>query len=85
MVIVYTCTRSNISPSDTCGDTRSGPGHILQDTRRLNVAITRAKAKLIIIGDKSTLVRDYKPFQKLINFFDSSSVVRLEQNDILTQ
>jgi len=85
LVIIYTCTRSNNGHNDTCGDTRSGPGHILQDTRRLNVAITRAKAKLIIIGDRSSLVRDYKPFQKLIQFFDCESVVKLEENDILTQ
>jgi superfamily I DNA and/or RNA helicase len=30
----------------------------LVDTRRLNVAISRAKAKLIIVEDRQTLVTD---------------------------
>merc|ERR1719341_761331 len=40
-VILYTCTRRDMGQK---GDPRAG--HILLDTRRLNVAITRAKVKL---------------------------------------
>jgi DNA replication ATP-dependent helicase Dna2 len=39
---------------------------ILEDNRRLTVAVTRAKHKLLVIGDVKTLYR-YKPFQR---FFD---------------
>ena len=74
LVIVYSCTRSN----DGRGQ---GAGHILLDTRRLNVAVTRAKAKLIIIGDRETLVRDYQPFKNMISFFQPSAVVKLNEKD----
>lgn len=39
----------------------------LDDLRRLNVALTRAKRKLILIGDSETLVSN-KVFKKLIEF-----------------
>ena len=69
LVILYSCTRSN------SGD-QAGAGHILLDTRRLNVAITRAKAKLIIFGDKTTLTRDYAPFKRLLEFFDDTAIAK---------
>ena len=72
LVILYTCTRSNR------GQSEAGPGHILMDSRRLNVAITRAKAKLVIIGDKRTLVRDYEPFKKLLDFFHEDNIVKID-------
>ena len=37
---------------------RQGKVGFLQDWRRLNVAITRAKSGLIIVGDSSTLSND---------------------------
>ena len=42
------------------------------------MAITRAKAKLIILGDKQTLVRDYEPFKKLLDFFRDDNIVKFE-------
>ena len=63
------------------GDPRAG--HILLDTRRLNVAVTRAKVKLIIVGDRQTLLRDYEPFRKIDTFFNSEELVRLSQSDLL--
>jgi len=62
------------------GDPRAG--HILLDTRRLNVAITRAKVKLVIVGDRQTLLRDYKPFRKN-TFFKEEEIVKLSQIDLL--
>ena len=47
-VIVFSCVRSN-------SEGRIG---FLSDPRRLNVALTRAKRGLIVIGDPSTLRED---------------------------
>ena len=76
LVIIYSCTRSNYGHIE-----HVRAGHILLDTRRLNVAVTRAKAKLIIIGDKDTLARDYQPFQRLNSFFQPSAVLKLTEKD----
>lgn len=43
---------------------------ILEDQQRLTVAVTRAKHKLIIVGDINTLDR-FTPFKKLIGAFIS--------------
>lgn len=49
---------------------------ILDDKRRLTVAITRAKHKLIIIGDFVTL-KEYAPFNKLISSLQKSQILDL--------
>ncbi|XP_010730652.3 DNA replication ATP-dependent helicase/nuclease DNA2 isoform X3 [Larimichthys crocea] len=41
-------------------------GELLKDWRRLNVAITRAKHKLLMVGSATTL-RRYAPVEKLLN------------------
>lgn len=48
-VVIISCVRSNEGGSST---SRTG---FLRDPRRLNVSITRAKSKLIVVGDLSTL------------------------------
>lgn len=53
-------------------------GHILSDKRRLNVAVTRARAKLVVVGDRATLTRDYEPFRRLAEFLGEQGVVRVE-------
>ena len=75
LVIIYSCTRSN----DGRGQ---GAGHILLDTRRLNVAVTRAKAKLVIIGDMVSLSQDYAPFVKLPSFIKESDFIK-QTNDYI--
>ena len=59
-VIIISCVRSN----------RQGEIGILADTRRMNVALTRAKRKLIVIGDSATLGNN--PFYtELLSYFDA--------------
>lgn len=53
-------------------------GEILEDCRRLTVAITRSKRKLIIIGDVASL-ENYTPFNKL--FSSLSGMAKLNLND----
>ncbi|XP_048060691.1 DNA replication ATP-dependent helicase/nuclease DNA2 isoform X2 [Megalobrama amblycephala] len=59
---------------------RSNPegnlGELLQDWRRLNVAITRAKHKLLMLGSAPTL-RRYAPLEKLL--------CHLQQEDMIFQ
>lgn len=45
-VIILSCVRSNEA---------RGVGELLKDWRRVNVAVTRAKSKLLILGSKATL------------------------------
>uniref|UniRef100_A0A8C1PIL4 DNA replication ATP-dependent helicase/nuclease n=1 Tax=Cyprinus carpio TaxID=7962 RepID=A0A8C1PIL4_CYPCA len=58
---------------------RSNPegnlGELLQDWRRLNVAITRAKHKLLMLGSAPTL-RQYAPLEKLL--------CHLQQEDMIS-
>ena len=49
---------------------------ILEDQRRLTVAITRAKHKLIMIGDTNSL-EGYRPFQMLINSMSKMNRINL--------
>jgi DNA replication ATP-dependent helicase Dna2 len=53
---------------------RSNPenyvGELLQDWRRVNVAFTRAKSKLIIFGSKST-IRETNPLDQFVKLVES--------------
>ena len=42
------------------------------------MAITRARAKLVILGDQVTLARDYLPFRRVKEFLGAEGVVRVE-------
>ena len=61
-VIVISMVRSN----------EEGQVGFLRDLRRMNVAITRARMKLLIIGDASTLCRHpfYRRLKKYIDYLD---------------
>ncbi|GIY98801.1 hypothetical protein CEXT_36551 [Caerostris extrusa] len=70
-VIIISCVKCKKSTS-FC----EKKGMILDDERRLNVAISRAKKKLIIIGCKSSL-NIYEPFHRLIKCFTAEQIIDL--------
>jgi DNA replication ATP-dependent helicase Dna2 len=49
-------------------------GELLQDWRRVNVAFTRAKSKLIIFGSKST-IRETHPLDEFVKLVESKGWV----------
>ncbi|KAK9881525.1 hypothetical protein WA026_016406 [Henosepilachna vigintioctopunctata] len=75
-VIIYSCSKSlNLNKIST--ESKFG---ILDDHRRLTVAITRAKHKLIIVCDMNTM-RRHKPFSKLFDSIGKSHVTTLKENE----
>ena len=67
--ILYSCTKSEETGNaeeDSTGLVQT----ILHDLRRLTVAVTRAKHKLVILGDGQTL-RRYPPFAKLLDALEA--------------
>lgn len=90
-IIIYSCVKSHLKCEDIneSQDTDSQSisskeiidSALLKDERRLNVAITRAKKKLIIIGNRNTLDR-YEPFQKLFSVLKAQQFVKLSQYDL---
>ncbi|CAI6352124.1 unnamed protein product [Macrosiphum euphorbiae] len=65
-VIIYSCTKNTVSKDVG----------ILSDKRRITVAITRAKHKLIMIGDVTTM-KNYETFNIL--FSHITNIIRLPQ------
>ncbi|MBM81027.1 MAG: AAA family ATPase [Planctomycetaceae bacterium] len=58
--VIISCVRSN--PDGKIG--------FLADTRRMNVALTRARRKLIVVGDSATL-GGHEFYEKLLAYFES--------------
>jgi superfamily I DNA and/or RNA helicase len=63
-IIIISTVRSN----------ENGNIGFLSDLRRLNVAITRAKRKLIIIGNKNTLKAN-PTYERLISFCEERNLL----------
>lgn len=73
-IVLYSCVKS------VGGEDMKKEFEILDDQRRLTVAITRAKHKLIIIADKVTLLR-YTPFKNLFDVIDEKNVINLHDGE----
>ena len=71
-LIIYSCTRSKLLNNDQADKDVTD---ILADLRRLNVAMTRAKAKICIIGNRPCLQSRYKIFNKLFEFFSPENII----------
>ncbi|TKS69946.1 ATP-dependent helicase/nuclease DNA2 DNA replication [Collichthys lucidus] len=57
-------------------------GELLKDWRRLNVAITRAKHKLLMVGSATTL-RRYAPVEKLLNHLQQVNMISFKHRALL--
>ncbi len=73
-VVIYSCTRTKpkrITETET--------EDIMSDWRRLNVAVTRAKCRLWMVGNTDVL-KTYAPFAKLIDYLRSNDLIfKLQQ------
>lgn len=70
-IIIYSCAKSLLNNRDIEEDIE-----VLGDYRRLTVAITRAKCKLIVIADKTTLSQ-FSAFKKLFNLIEDKNIINL--------
>ncbi len=70
-VILISCVRSN----------REGTIGFLGDTRRMNVALTRAKRKLIVIGDSATLA-NHDFYADMLRYFEKINAYSTVWNEM---
>ncbi|ALC48772.1 CG2990 [Drosophila busckii] len=75
-IIIYSCTKTGSSSSDM---ERLREAEILEDQRRLTVAITRAKHKLLLLGDAACLQR-YTPFRRLLEHLPEHCRLQLQDD-----
>ncbi|XP_050352950.1 DNA replication ATP-dependent helicase/nuclease DNA2 isoform X1 [Nymphalis io] len=74
-VIIYSCTKRNISDGRTVKE-----GEVLNDQRRLAVSVTRAKHKLIIIGDLHALRR----YPTVLRLIEACTTISIDHETVST-
>lgn len=74
-LIIYSCTKTGASTQQDME--RARDAEILEDQRRLTVAITRAKHKLLLLGDAECLQR-YAPFRRLFQHIPERCRLQLQ-------
>ena len=68
--------------SEHVDEQKGGRSDILNDKRRLNVAITRAKCKLVLVGNVPAL-KSYEPFEKLLSYLQKhNKILQIHQEDL---
>ena len=78
-IIIYSCTRTKVSKNNVKNSTSGSESStfssdIMSDWRRLNVAVTRAKARLWMIGNIEIL-KNYAPFEKLLDYLAKKDLI----------
>lgn len=72
-IIIYSCTRTTAKRTTTTSEKKNDET-IMNDWRRLNVAVTRPKSRLWIVGNVEAL-ETYEPFRKLIEYLKQKAYV----------
>ena len=80
-IIIYSCTRTKVAKAKGKTEGISGSDGIMNDWRRLNVAVTRAKARLWMIGNVDIL-KNYAPFKKLLDYLASKELI-FQDSDLI--
>lgn len=76
-MIIYSCTKTgNSDKSQISTGLKPTRTEILEDQRRLTVAVTRAKHKLIMVGDMKAL-ESYTPFKILLKGMSGMNKISL--------
>ena len=74
-IIIYSCTRTNSAKRNSDNNSEKKTDEtIMNDWRRLNVAVTRPKSRLWIVGNIEAL-ETYEPFRKLIEYLKQKDYV----------
>lgn len=76
-IILFSGTRTGAVDASEC----AREAEILEDKRRLTVAITRAKRKLLLVGD-ATCLDKYTPFHQLLRHIPSYCKLQLEDGKL---
>lgn len=73
VAMLFSCTVTRTAAAQDSGS-------ILDDERRLSVALSRAKHKLVLVGSSSAVVR-HPPFARLLDLLGSDRMICLRRGD----
>lgn len=75
-MIFFSCGKENRWNGSSSSSSEISKSELLNDLKRVTVTVTRAKRKLVVVGDRKTVER-YEPFQKLLKGLNDSAFVDL--------